>query len=271
MTERPILFSTPMVQALLDGRKTMTRRIEKEIEPESKFLPEFKFSGFTFIEPDQFEKPDNEKIASVISCRYGQPGDVLWVREKFACTLGKYEPETTYSYFADSFHWSFFPEDKSNGETSCQWHDPDLAKEVKWKPSIHMPKAAARIWLQVEEIRVERLQDISEEDMISEGLLIPTFPNGHPAYALGNKNSAVSFLPEECFSAPGPPPTKKQILFAFWAELWCKINGRESWDANPWVWVVKFKTLSTTGKPQMCYKTNEVCKYDCKGLCRESM
>ena len=201
MTERPILFSTPMVQAILDGRKTMTRRIVKKIEPESKFLPEFKFSGFTFIEPDQFEKPDSEKIASVISCRYGQPGDVLWVREKFACTLGKYEPETTYSYFADSFHWSFFPEDKSNGETSCQWHDPDLAKEVKWKPSIHMPKAAAMRWLQVEVIRVERLQDISEEDAALEG----------------------------CYTRDG------------FEVIWVKINGQESWDANPWVWVIKFK------------------------------
>lgn len=256
MKEIPILFSTPMVQAILAFLKGMTRRIrglEKiNVDPSEWYLQTLFLHAtgrFTFA-------PRNPKQAITaadiieVKCPYGKVGDLLWVRETWINT--------------------FIPHCIPVGGIYYKADHPE-EKRMKWRPSIHMPKAAARIWLQVEEIRVERLQDISEEDMISEGLLIPTFPNGHPAYALGNKNSAVSFLPEECFSAPGPPPTKKQILFAFWAELWCKINGRESWDSNPWVWVVKFKTLSTTGKPQMCYKTNEVCKYDCKGLCRESM
>jgi len=230
MKEIPILFSTPMVQAILEGRKTMTRRIhglERMNEDPEIWKP---YKGDLFIDK---KGRLNQKFFNVnvhsdhAVCSYGQPGDVLWVREKFACTLGKYEPETTYSYFADSFHWSFFPEDKTNSETACQWHDDDLAKEVAWKPSIHMPKTAARIWLQVEEIRVERLQDIIKEDAIAEGIL-------KEDQHYHDYNNAVP-----CLGA-----------ISSFQSLWESINGGvESWLANPWVWVVKFKVLSTTGKP----------------------
>lgn len=256
MQEKPILFSTPMVQANLDGRKTNTRRtrgLEKINENPNDW--QFEWGDYSCKLPFRFTQLStvNEKTIAdrsfhqeAVKCPHGQPGDVLWVRESFA------EKLAFYKYKAD-------------------FKDQDSVFNHSWKPSIHMPKAAARIWLQVEEIRVERLQDISEEDMIHEGILIPVSERNTPCFILGTANSAFSFLPDGCFADGATPPTKKQILFAYWAELWSKINGRESWDANPWVWVVKYKMLSTTGKPQMCYKTNEICKYDCKGLCRESM
>lgn len=213
MKEIPILFSTPMVQAILSLLKGMTRRtrgLEKiNQDPDSWIV-----SGtYHILTTNYFEAVFEHKTTKELigaKCYYGLPGDLLWVREKFAKTIGVFEPEITYSYFADSFHWSFFPNDEMKGETSCQWHDEDLAKEVAWKPSIHMLKDTARIWLQVEEIRVERLQDISEEDAIAEG----------------------------CYSRN-------------WFEgLWGKLNGDASWEINPWVWVVKYKILSTTGKPK---------------------
>lgn len=195
MKEHPILFSSPMVQAILEGRKTMTRRIVK-CYPASEAHPARQTANW---------QSENK------TCPYGQPGDLLWVREKFAKTIGVHEPEITYSYFADSFHWSFYPNDDMKGETSCQWHDADLAKEVRWKPAIHMPKASARIWLEVEGVRVERLHEIGEEDVKLEG----------------------------CHSVS-------------WFEgLWGKLHGDFSWEQNPWVWVVRFKVLSTIGKPPL--------------------
>jgi len=257
MKEIPILFSTPMVQALLDGRKTMTRRIVNT-KRSGWDCQTMKFALSKII------RAIDTKISSVIGfhaffqandsdhklgtmCHYGQPGDVLWVRESF-------------SFWLDAIKY------KADGES--------VLKGFKYKPSIHMRKDYARIWLQVEEIRVEQLQDISEEDAKSEGIL--------PAI-----ESSSSFLYYDKYSmkllAGGAMKTevikgeKVRIGASYtgakssFRSLWTYINGPQSWDSNPWVWVVKFKTLSTTGKPQMCYKTNELCKYDCIGLCRESM
>jgi len=99
-----------------------------------------------------------------------------------------------------------------------------------------MPKAAARIWLQVEEIRVERLQDITEESAIAEGIIDyedGTYKNYFTQKGLREQDGVDCILAKGSFQS-----------------LWCSINGLESWDANPWVWVVKFKVLSTTGKPR---------------------
>lgn len=200
-TERPILFSTAMVQAILAGRKTETRRVVKGITfKENKHSPnhvDFAYKGGfgNHIPKDELGKP----FAGItFLCPYGQPGDVLWVREKFS------PPTTTqkndaYMYAADY---------------------PVQPRISIWKPSIHMPKAAARIWLQVTEIKVERLQDITDEGAILEGCLVE----------------------QEIF-------VQGELRGAF-INVWSSINGYISWALNPWVWVVKFKVLSTTGKPQ---------------------
>lgn len=238
MTERPTLFSTPMVQAILALLKGMTRRtkgLEKINQNPNDW--QFEWADFCLEKPWRFTyKPsvnkqslaDRDFYQEALKCPYGQPGDLLWVRECFG-------------YYSNTLFYKA---------------DDSLAAE-KWKPSIHMPKAAARIWLQVEEIRVERLQDISEEDAESEGV------------QWIRRTSGICFMDYTISEYVFPMTAKNSFK-----SLWKKINGNDwniGWDINPWVWVVKFKVLSTTGKPQMCYKTNEICQYDCKGLCRESM
>ena len=146
---------------------------------------------------------DNESPAKIgVKCPYGQPGDVLWVRETWMHNPNIHICPEEPIYFKASKSKQFIEE----------W--PGY-----WKPSIHMTKATARIWLHVKEIRVERLQDISEDDAIVEGVT--------------------------CYEADTDWLTAK---YGFQI-LWEKINGEESWKANPWVWVVKFKVLSLTGKP----------------------
>lgn len=199
MKEIPILLSTPMVHAIMDGRKTMTRRIVKGI-------------ALDWLKPDMFTP---EFVASPENglCPYGQPGDLLWVRESF------YEP--------------LF--EKLNGK---YYYKADLEKQswdFKWKPSIHMPKAAARIWLRVTDVRVERLQDISEDDAIAEGiehLRAGAFGKVWRNYGPIDADVPYYFNPKHSFQS-----------------LWESINGPESWNKNPWVWVVSFEVVSKTGKP----------------------
>lgn len=221
MKEIPILFSTPMVEAILENHKIQTRRIVKTKQKgwDCQIMEFAKSETFSesFLEKSiasiSLQKElvgfhafftDNESDHKIgIKCLYGQPGDLLWVREKW--------------------------ENESNGGKWINFYAGNVEVKnnkayerlTKWKPSIHMPKAAARIWLQVEEIRVERLQDITEEDAIAEG--IEVFEKG------------TDWM---------------EARFGF-EILWDKINGLDAWDKNPWVWVVKFKILSTTGKPSL--------------------
>lgn len=164
--ERPILFSGPMVRAILDGRKTVTRRVVKHVPPEG---------------------------TPVHLCPYGSPGDRLWVRETWFNSRGD-----------DSMPTHYRADDRIE----------DL--QIKWKPSIFMPRWASRITLVLKSVRVERLQDITEEDAKQEGCE-PT--NLSDAYA------------------------KCEYLLARnrFREVWTKINGPASWDANPWVWRLEFE------------------------------
>jgi hypothetical protein len=213
MKEHPILFSTPMVQAILEGRKTQTRRVVKVEMPENvTAIDRYNKTG-------QFTLWENRKIVKQIGeCPYGQPGDRIWVRETWA------KPLEDYAFKAD--------------------HPTSILKQLRkglWKPSIHMPKTAARIWLEIEEVKVERLQDISEEDAIDEGI--------HVKYWGGDKTQPYAYRPtvpsEELVTDYDRTPEES------FQKLWQSINGGESWEANPWVWVVKFKVLSTTGKPDI--------------------
>jgi hypothetical protein len=178
MKERPIIFQTKMVKAILEGRKTHTRRVVGKGRWHNRFIVS--------------DSPVKYEIASTHDCPYGKAGDLLWVRETWA-PLGDY-PKCNYSFMY-----------KADTELSYS----------KWKLSIHMPKDAARIWLQVEDVRVERLHDITKDDAIAEGIR-----DGDPMPVIQFKN------------------------------LWQSINGPESWEQNPFVWVIKFKVLSTTGKPE---------------------
>ena len=259
--EHPILFSTPMVQAILEGRKTQTRRVIK-----APILEEFAKKGIELSDIGH-EIYNYEGYA-----RYGQPGDLLWVRETVKLGAWRKDGRMAFDYKASpeirKTQWVEFEDDPVGEKFTKLWvsaTDELLKKGVKpdengmyswepgksplkWKPSIHMFKAAARLWLEVEEIRVERVQNISDEDIIAEGVRIPVNGPKNVVFILGKENNAISFLPQIDIDK-GERWNQHQLLFAHWAELWCKVNGRKSWNANPWVWVVSFKELSRTGKP----------------------
>lgn len=196
MKQTPILFSTPMVKALLDGRKTQTRRILKDQPVKAKAHDGFSFLNVPKIGPIWDAKN---------KCPYGQPGDLLWVRETWYNDAGFGSP--IYYYRADGEFDELFVR-----------HKLGQVGPFKWKPSIYMPKAAARIWLRITDVRVERLQDISEDDAEAEGILIDD--EGLMCFDYINKTMR-HIVPEESYKS-----------------LWESINGPESWDANPWVWVV---------------------------------
>lgn len=238
MKECPILFSGPMVRAILDGRKTQTRRVVK--------LPK-KWSGYDLrvgsrLLPDGRESEDAPFVASPetgdwmadIPCPYGKPGDRLWVRETwFYDHIDFYQVGRGYSK-PDAFDPDFFYF-RADGEC-CQQVPECCCGEVgsPWKPSIHMPRWASRITLEITGVRVERLNEISEDDARAEGIekvsdprgdawkSYETYPDGseHPHSAVPNRFAVTSFR-----------------------ELWESINGAGSWDANPWVWVVEFQRV----------------------------
>lgn len=208
--ERPILFSAPMVRAILEGRKTQTRRV---IKPQP-YLDEcgnacWKNSNYGQSPSGQ---PHFEILASPIPwnktkrvlCPYGKPGDRLWVREAFAV----HPSQCTTIYRAD---WA--------GSTALP--DGDI---IKWKPPIHMPRWASRITLEITDIRVERLQDITEADALSEGIQkLPA--TGRFVVTKGDQYLGLT---------SGSAKNMFQLL-------WETINGPESWEQNPFVWVIEFK------------------------------
>lgn len=206
--EHPIIFSTDMVKALLEGRKTQTRRILNP-QPYSKVsgikLTDYEISHFTLENHPGWVKYGLNKN---LKCRFGKPGDLLWVREtwkKNVIPMG-----WPYHYYEDD---SVFT-NKDN---------------EKWKPSIHMPKEAARIWLEVKDIRIERLNEISEADAFAEGIEVTS-----------HYKNAVACNPKRPFNA-----------ITGYMYLWEAINGFDSWNSNPWIWAITFKVLSTTGHHQL--------------------
>lgn len=205
MKERPILMSAPMVLALLSGAKTQTRRLVKP-------------------QPVQFHSDAKVGPVDLPRCPYGLAGDRLWVREAFArdyFSAAPYEePTKRHGYRAD---WTS--------------RAADVVPEPRWTPSIHMPRWASRIDLEVTGVRVERLQDISEADAVAEGADSMTASRAmwrgsasldgcaRAGYPDAPRNTA-DWTPRDCFRL-----------------LWGAINGPESWSANPWTWVVEFRRV----------------------------
>ena len=200
MKSHPILFSTPMVQAILAGRKTQTRRIVKP-QPYQMEDGWWKFDG---------RRPKAKKATGMCmstvapgewplfeyDCPYGQVGDQLWVRE----TTVKITP----SNFNGGMRWLYRADIAVN-----------KIDKLKLVPAIHMPRLASRITLEITEVRVECLQDISNEDCFNEG-----------------------WEPE-----PIAQRIEGYLARDWYIKLWGKINGPDSWELNPWVWVIEFKKL----------------------------
>lgn len=187
---KPILFNTEMVKAILSGSKTETRR---PLKPQPLF-----YTGRRYIFADETCPKKWEDCDNIISTYQYQPGDILYVRETW-CNINK--PGTTPDYYYLADYLSPVIED----------YDPN---EWKWRPSIHMPKEAARIFLRVTDVKVERVQDITEEGAIAEG------------------------IPQEILKEFGRPCG---WFKSFWDSVY-KSRGY-SWDKSPWVWVIKFERL----------------------------
>jgi hypothetical protein len=206
MKERPILFSAPMVLALLAGTKTQTRRaFSPRME---KLMRAAAAMGEVshFLDEGSMQPNDLDYVRSF--CPYGQPGDRLWVRESHWWFKDECDHETGYyppALTADDVEYRADGESKRHG----------------WRPSIHMPRWASRILLEITSVRVERLQDISEADALAEG--VP-----HSLNLPGGRFARENF-----------------------EHLWWTINGDGSWESNPWVWVVEFKRVqqASSGRP----------------------
>lgn len=212
MTERPILFSAPMVRAILEGTKTQTRRVVKpQPEWDGKW---FKWDGHRPGSP-YGACSGNTLNASMMmgwSCPYGQPGDRLWVRETWA----------------HGIHAMAAVRDQDGPFVYAATDRDDQRLGDRWRPSIHMPRCASRITLELTGVRVERLWEVSETDAVAEGVASITVSDGGASrwvnYSrLDSKGSAFGDARSS------------------YRSLWEEINGQGSWDANPWVWVVEFE------------------------------
>jgi hypothetical protein len=232
MGERPILFSAPMVRAILAGAKTQTRRVAKEL-PGAPGLHSSKTAGCTWngdvVCPALVRHdPAGPNAVSTLTwpfrgCRYGEPGDRLWVKETWAEV-----PRTAGHEGAVNPHDPHFAV-----RYRATW---DRTHSSRWRPSIHMPRWASRITLEITSVRVERVQAISLDDARAEG--IPQMHGEAAALGLSPVRTASTVAPDE--RDHWDNSTSRENF----ARLWDTINGAKApWSANPWVWVVEFKRV----------------------------
>lgn len=242
MTEHPILFSAPMVRAILDGRKTQTRRVVKP-QPDHHWesLPGYRLDmrpqlvagGLAVrhvhsipMRPFAREQQRTSDLGPWSTCPAGAPGDRLWVRETWCLAHPDYHDEAEGIRLGrpvrDDGRWCHYraTDDVDSG---------DKENASPWRPSIHMPRWASRITLEVTGVRVERLQDITEADAMAEG--VDTFDGVAPEQRVPGPGFNGARLGDQPHRLP-------------FADLWEKTYGEDAWDANPWVWVVEFKRVT---------------------------
>lgn len=294
---KPILFSTPMVQAIIAGRKTMTRRIAKykradehkeddfpgEVQDApDKWAPTSKHTPCSFSEGVIYAGGDEEGdkncyvdfhtihesdsfYMALLKCPYGRPGEILWVREAWRIVGWDWEDgEMNVEYVAGGIERVPYPRPNDEDQWMIKQMEKMVAKDyfrpdgddddvderpfvrtdkpMPWRPSIHMPKEACRLFLKVTDIRVERLQDISESDAIAEGVQ----PNCDDAskcpspYCEKNGCQGAGQYFHYMRDLDDFPADNAKESFE---SLWEKINGRESWEASEWVWVISFEKI----------------------------
>ena len=222
MSIKPIRFTTDEVRATLGGRKTVTRRVVRGAWPEWSYLGLTDDAAVTAVDRygeeypkpvdglwAEFEDADGPVEFPMVKTPY-RPGDILWVRETWCKDVGRYMYRANYSD-TEKFY--------INGQETT----------IRWRPSIHMPREAARIWLRVTDVRVERLQEIDGNGLRAEGLDIPCLPN--EVEDQFNKYGAIFDLEQakKSFSALWDSTIKHADL------------DRYGWWANPWVWVNHFE------------------------------
>jgi hypothetical protein len=228
MRERPILFSGPMVRAILDGQKTMTRRVVKQVPPAScthlkwnegpragspRWIMDWGLSG-CYSEEDEsgtvrhwldIQTAVDDNSHEEITCPYGTVGDRLWARESFRVSAERHPP--------DDHVWCTYIADGTRFEVDGSEIDMGRLKLGRSVPSIHMPRWASRITLEITGVRVERLHDITPNECRAEGSYWATDPDDEGGFV----------------------------------NLWNGINGKRGygWDVNPWVWVIGFERKVT--------------------------
>lgn len=216
MTARPILFSAPMVIAILAGRKTQTRRILKHEHLDAADVFAFDASLGEWEMGECHQGPTAH--VGYVKCPHGVPGDHLWVKETHAVLNVDGDTLVAYRATCDGNAFDYV---SPRGDV--------MRLEVeKWKPSIFMPRTASRLTLELAAVRVERLHDISEADAKAEGVL--------PFFELYDCIGRDQVL-------PGGTRCSEKPYRASYEMLWEQINGAGSWLANPWVWVESFSRL----------------------------
>ncbi|HBQ1650723.1 morphogenetic protein [Klebsiella variicola] len=202
-----MIFNAEMVRAILDGRKTQTRRPIK-----------WKQTRFTEIgeREDGSKWPWSEDAEHAFDfwhpCPFGSVGDRIWVRETFQGPLFDFDLMDSYCKDSTPFEKSEFCVYKADGVPAPEFYDADDELHCCWRPSIHMPRWASRILLEITGVRVERLKSISDRDALREGCSTADMKSG------------------DCVAD-------------VFARLWASIYGSDSWNANPWVWVIEFKRV----------------------------
>ncbi|CAB3857541.1 hypothetical protein LMG3410_02107 [Achromobacter aegrifaciens] len=203
MRERPILFSGPMVRAILAGTKTQTRRVAKPVRH-----PGWK----NVYDPGVLAREPKHTVD--LACPYGPPGDRLWVRESWSSDFANQYPHDHVWYAADDDRRNDI--EVRDGVRGIYSPESQQFVRFRWRPSIHMLRSACRLMLEIAGIRLERLQAISEADACAEGI----------------QGQGLQFY-------DGRPATAKDAFESMWSE----INGPASWQANPWVWVLEFRRI----------------------------
>lgn len=209
MKERGMIFNAEMVNAILAGRKTQTRRVLATYQDAVEFCSEWDVNGKQiFIVLGEKDHTGMNPVITAIPCPFGQPGDCIWVRETFRVHSRATDVATLVYRASVRNSWT----EQTHRVPVAVCNKP--ATPEKWTPSIHMPRWASRLTLEITGVRVERLRDLSEDDAKSEGI---TPPSGG---VLPGREYRINFR-----------------------DLWMDIYGMDNWEANPWVWVIEFKRV----------------------------
>jgi len=217
--EKPILFSAPMVRAILAGNKTQTRRIVKNQPFDRSWSKHDHQIAITAGRAERGDEVDGLFAYSTSSggewqakCPFGQPGDRLWVRETWSSDFANHYPHDRIWYAADDDRRHAI--EARGGVRGIYSPESGVHVPFRWRPSIHMPRTASRILLEITDVRVERLNTISFADAQAEGWqsMINARPNDYDP-------------------------------ISWYKRLWAEINGDGSWNANRWVWVVEFRMV----------------------------
>ncbi|HBT4772714.1 TPA: hypothetical protein MB352_003958 [Klebsiella variicola subsp. variicola] len=218
MTERGMIFNGEMVRAILDGRKTQTRRIMKP-QPEpcprgGHWWPSNVFKTMLHVEEEMQNGKGGWGGLVGDACPFGDVGDRIWVRETWA-EAGASAPDL-------KLYRANYPE-----HVPSIYENVPPAEEIRWTPSIHMPRTASRIQLEITDVRVERLNAISEEDAEAEGIDMEALYDSQDCY--------------DCIADHNM--TGRPTVTGAFKYLWESIYGEEGWKSNPWVWVIEFKRV----------------------------